>query len=312
MPLINELKMEEVSILIKKTSVKPLNVFDTTFYPSADEPIDRVLAYFLVMVAMDHRLSRPGRPYEALINGKLYRGADLLYYLGTKKFKEDPEFFTPERLVFITQSDVTEWLSVGDVSPPDAVLRAHLLNDIGVKSIKLFNGDFIKLLEISDDFLRKKDGYGLLDLLKIFKAYQDPVEKKSYLLTKFLTYRGIFKPIDNENRNVAVDNHLARIAVRLGLVELEEEFVKKIVKKIEFSHDEDVILRLCVREAYKILSKLSNIDVFVLDDVFWVFGRTVCTYDSPKCQECVFRDVCKAYKNSIFLTEHVYMDTWYY
>lgn len=312
MPLINELKIEEVSLHIKKTSIKPLNVFDTTFYPSIDEPIDRVLAYFLVMVAMDHRLSRPGRPYEAFINGRLYRGADLLYYLGVKKFEEDPEFFTPERLALITQSDIIKWLSVGGVSPPDAALRAHLLNDIGIKSIKLFNGDLTELLKISDGFLRKRDGYGLLNLLKIFKAYQDPVEKKSYLLTKFLIYRGLFKPIDNENLNVAVDNHLTRIAIRLGLVELEERFVKKIIKKIEFSYDEDIIIRLCVREAYRILSKLSNIDVLVLDDVLWMFGRIVCIYDNPKCQECIFKDVCKAYKDGIFLTEHTYIDTWYY
>ncbi|MCS7111173.1 MAG: iron-sulfur cluster loop [Ignisphaera sp.] len=312
MPLINELQIKNVSAHISKIPVKPLNVFDTSFYPSVNELVDRVLAYFIVMVAMDHRLSRPGRPYEAFIDGRLYRGADLLYYLGARKFEADPEFFSPERLVFITKNDVIEWLSVDNNVPPDPELRADLLNDIGTKSIKLFNGDFTKLLKISGGFLRKKNGYGLQDLLKIFKAYQDPVEKKSYLLIKFLIHRGLFKPLDEENLNVAVDNHLTRVAIRLGLIELEEKLIDKISNKMEVSHDEDIIVRLCVREAYKMLSKLSNTDILLLDDILWVFGRSVCARDDPKCYECVFRDLCKAHRNGVYLTEHVFIDTWYY
>lgn len=312
MPLINELQIETISTYFKNTSIRPLNVFDTLFYPSADEPIDRVLAYFIVMVAMDHRLSRPGKPYEASINGRVYRGADLLYYLGARRFEEDPEFFTPERLAFITKSDVIDWLSIGSASPPDPELRAELLNDIGVKSIKLFDGEFTKILKISDSFITRKSGYGLKDLLKVFKAYQDPVEKKSYLLIKFLVYRELFKPLDVDNLNIAVDNHLTRVAIRLGLIELEESLARKISSGVEVSQDEDAVIRMCVREAYKILSKLSGVDVFLIDDALWVFGRSVCTRDNPKCYECMFRNVCRAYRNSIYLTEHTFTDTWYY
>ncbi|MEM4053120.1 MAG: iron-sulfur cluster loop, partial [Ignisphaera sp.] len=67
MPLISTSKIKDVSVIIKNLPIKPLNVFDTSFYPSVDESIDRVLAYFLIMVAMDHRLSRPDKPYEAEI-----------------------------------------------------------------------------------------------------------------------------------------------------------------------------------------------------------------------------------------------------
>jgi len=312
LPLISTSKIKDVSVIIKNLPIKPLNVFDTSFYPSVDESIDRVLAYFLIMVAMDHRLSRPDKPYEAEINGRLYRGADLLYHLGIRKFEEDPEFFTPERLVFITHDDVTKWLSVKGVFPPDPELRAYLLNDIGIKSVKLFNGDFTKLLEISEGFLRRKNGNGILDLLKVFKAYQDPVEKKSYLLIKFLVYRGLFNPLDEENLNIAVDNHLTRIAIRLGLIELENEFTEKITKRIEVSHDEDIIIRLSVREAYKLLSRFSNVNIFLLDDTFWMFGRNICTRDSPKCKECPFKEVCMAYRSGVYLAEHIYINTWYY
>jgi len=312
MPFINKTKIRNISTLVKDIPIETLNVYDTSFYPSIDEPVDKVIAYFLIMVAMDHRLSRPGKPYEAIINGNLYRGAELLYYLGARKFEEDPDYFTPERLVFIKPSDIVKWLSIGKSMPPDPELRAHLLNDIGIKTIKIFNGDFTKLIELSEGFLRRKNGYGLQDLLKNFKAYQDPVEKKSYLLIKFLNYRKLFKPLNEDDLNVAVDNHLTRVAIRLGLIELEDDLIEKVRKGIEATYDEDIVIRLCVREAYKALSRFSNINAFVLDDMFWTFGRNICTYDSPKCDKCFFKNTCKAYKEGDYLTEHIYIDTWYY
>ncbi|OYT56351.1 MAG: hypothetical protein B6U76_04010, partial [Desulfurococcales archaeon ex4484_217_2] len=74
----------------------------------------------------------------------------------------------------------------------------------------------------------------LIDRLKTFRAYEDPVEKKSFLLVKFLERRGIFKPIDKENLHVPVDNHLVRIAFRLGIVKLDREILKKVLNGEEF------------------------------------------------------------------------------
>jgi hypothetical protein len=54
---------------------------DPDLYPPPGASRRDIALYFLVMVAMDHRLSRPGRPYEAVVDGKLYHGADLLYSL---------------------------------------------------------------------------------------------------------------------------------------------------------------------------------------------------------------------------------------
>jgi len=45
-----------------------LNVFDERFYPPRDVDLETALRYFIVMVAMDHRLSRPGRKYEACLD----------------------------------------------------------------------------------------------------------------------------------------------------------------------------------------------------------------------------------------------------
>lgn len=296
-----------------ETKISPLNVFDERYYPPSDEPVDRVLSYFLVMVAMDHRLSRPGRPYQATIDGVEYRGADLLYRLGRIKYEEDPSFFTAERLSTVEIEEVAKWLSAGQVSPPDLETRVMLLRDLGVKLYKLYGGNSVSLLEMAENRLRGSlDKPGLLDLLKVFRAYEDPVEKKALLLAKFLTRRGLISPIDEAG--IPVDNHLVRIAYRTGLVMVSGTLWTKIRNGLEVSREEDVLLRMVVRQGFEELAKRSGIDPFLLDDFLWVHGRSICLRDSaPLCDKCVFKGFCRARKNKSFMvTEHTYYNTWYY
>jgi len=93
-------------ILKRDFTFKPLDLFDERFYPSRKTEREEVLRYFLVMVALDHRLSRPGKPYEACIEEGCYHGADLLYRLGMIMFKENPEFFSPNNLCRVSIDDI--------------------------------------------------------------------------------------------------------------------------------------------------------------------------------------------------------------
>jgi hypothetical protein len=316
MPLINIERISVISSVLKDLGTTLLrfkfNVFDPRYYPPATDPPDKVILYFLVMVSMDHRLSRPGKPYEAFIDGEKVKGADLLYRLGMKMYREKPEFFNPENLARVTEEEVLAWLTVNHAKPPDPQLRALLLRDLGQKLLSIYSGNPLSLLRLSRGYLRAVGGYGLLELLKVFKAYQDPVEKKAFLLVKFLTYRNLFKPKDEEHLHVPVDNHLTRIALRLGIVELEEKLFEKVLTGAELTHDEDVLIRICVREAFKAVSRESNIDVFLLDDFLWSFGRKVCLQENPQCSACPCREVCKAYKTGVLIKDLNYYNTWYY
>ncbi len=304
---------------------------DPDLYPPPTATRRDVTSYFLVMVAMDHRLSRPGRPYEAIVDGKFYHGADLLYKLGSMKFREDPGFFEAERLAKVTVRDVLEWLSVrvGDrvVKPPDPEVRAELLRDLGVKLLKLYNGDPYNVIVESRGYL-KSGGGGFINLLKVFKAYQDPVEKKAYLLAKFLERRGVLQVVDHYNKEVPVDNHLVRIAIRTGIVEVDENTLEAIASGLEFSEDADVMLRLAARRAYKDVARAGGLDPFILDDVLWSFGRKCCTRDNPTCRSscrlecfkingcnggCVLAQVCLAYSNpKLVVPEHRFTETYWY
>lgn len=312
MPCLDVERIKLVATVIKRIDIRPMDLYNVKFYPTSNEPIDKVFMYFLTMVAMDHRLSRPGRPYKAIIDGEELHGADLLYRLGMKMFMVNPNFFTPYNLNTINVEQVRAWLSVEDVSPPDLELRTILLRDLGNKILRFFEGDAVKILRVSQGYLRREDGYGLLDLLRMFKAYSDPVEKKSMLLVKFLSYRGLVDVKDKENIRIPVDNHLTRIAIRLGMIILDRHLENRILNGIPVEYDEDILIRYTVREAYRQLSIVANMDQFRLDDFLWSFGRSTCLRYSPRCSICQLRSACRAYEVGLFLNEHTYYDTWYY
>jgi len=323
---------EHIRTAVRSIGVDPFT--DPRLYPPKQASREEVTAYFLVMVAMDHRLSRPGRPYEGMVDGEFYHGADLLYRLGSKKFNEDPEFFTAARLASLTDREVEEWLSApkpggGTSRPPDVRLRAHLLRDLGRKLLSLYDGRASSLIDKSKSMLRGKSEYGFIDLLKTFKAYQDPLEKKPFLLAKFLERRGVVRFMDPWNKDVPVDNHLVRIAVRLGIVVVDEVTVERMSINDDFTWEEDVLLRTATRLAYRAVAASAGVDPFILDDFLWMFGRRCCTREYPTCRNgcrrackavggcsehgCVLSEVCAARRNPLLMVnEHRYLDTWYY
>jgi len=74
---------------------------------------------------------------------------------------------------------------------------------------------------------------------------------------------------------IAVDTHVSRVSVRLGLAK-EGDDVYTIEKKISKKFKE---AELCRRHHQLVL-----------------FGRYYCTARSPKCETCKLKDVCKYYK----------------
>jgi len=223
----------------------------------------------------------------------------------------------------IAVEEVKAWLSVSEPKPAtvwDPEVRAFLLRDAGGKLLKLYDGRVSNMVEEASGRLCGVPG-GFIDILKVFRAYEDPVSKKSFLLAKFLLRRGLLKVIDLENMEVPVDNHVTRVAVRLGIVEPLGE--NPFASQREVSWEEDVIIRLQVRRAFKLVSKLSNMDPGLLDDLLWSLGRKICLRPRPLCDEgvevlgirkCPFRSVCAAYEREERRTwlEHNYTNTWYY
>ncbi|MCE4606060.1 MAG: hypothetical protein F7B59_01835 [Desulfurococcales archaeon] len=299
---------------IKNQTIDPF--VNPDYYPPVGTDFEALTMYFLTMVSIDHRLSRPNKPYGAEINGRKYHGADLLYKLGMRMFESNPRFFTASHLSRITEAEVEKWLAPkGVAKPADLKMRTLLLRDIGRKLAVLFDGNAYNIVEYSKGYLRNK-GAGFIELLKSFIAYQDPIEKKPFLLAKFLERRRVLQIIDGWNKEVPVDNHLTRLAIRWGLIDMDRGLLEKIAYNSPFTEREDILLRYYVRIAFRLVSQKAGIDPFVLDDFLWSFGRTTCRREDPLCMQgkiCPLMRYCRAFSNRLFMVgEHNYYETWYY
>jgi len=284
----------EVSDIVRNLNIIRDSYRDERFYPPIDAPRDLQLGYFFTMVAIDHRTSGPWGDYSDTVNGETLRGADLLYWRGARLFRRDSTFFTPERLSAASVEEVRELL--GDVW--DFWTRLLLIRDLGEKAREM--GGFEALLDSSIQAFAAK--------LRRLRAFEDPVRKKIMLLAKFLDGRGLANFTDLSNADIPVDNHITRIALRLGLVKLRGTLYDKLVRGLEFTSGEDVVVRRRVALAWKIVSEYSGIHVFALDDYLWRFARTVCTPNNPKCEVCPFNKVCR----NRDIREHKFVITWWY
>ena len=285
---------EAVAGVVKRIEVRRDDYMDERFYPPPSAPRELQLGYFFTMVAIDHRTSGPWGNYEADIGGEVLRGADLLYWRGARVFRDDPGLFTPERLARMSVDEARRLM--GDVW--DFWVRLLLIRDLGEKTARL--GGFENLLDTS---IRR-----FADKLSEIRAFEDPVRKKAMLLAKFLDGRGLARFDDIGEADIPVDNHVTRLALRLGLIRLAGRLREKLEAGLEFSAEEDVAVRRRVAIAWRLVSEFSGVHVFALDDYLWRFARTVCTPVNPRCGICPFRDVCKDRS----IREHRFSLTWWY
>jgi hypothetical protein len=301
--------------------------------PFLDPPVgtstESMADFYFFTVAIDHRTSSPsGIAFEGTLDGRFFHGADLLYALAIHKFKEDQDFFTAERMAQISPEAVTNWLSLAVDGKRTVIYnpqeRAELLRDLGQKLLELGYKSSLELIKCCAGYLIRPEGTGLLQLLSNFKAYSDPVSKKSFLWAKFLTGRGLLQVQDIDNLAVPVDNHLTRIALRTGIINVkDEEILNRLRLEQSFALSEDLKIREAVRAAYREILKYETLRFNELDDFFWVLGRTHCIhsknplcqhYDhNPACQlmvelkldcqqQCPLAPICRGFKEKSFRT----------
>ncbi|ACB40266.1 iron-sulfur cluster loop [Pyrobaculum neutrophilum V24Sta] len=290
-------RAEAVAGILKSLKPNRDSYLDSRFYPPPEDPVEDQLAFFVTMVAIDHRTSL-WEPFEGQIAGEFFHGADALYRLGRLAY--DRGFFKAENLAGLTPDKAEALLSLGGKKIWDFNVRVLLMRDVGRKAAA--RGGFEKMVS-------RESISGLRRSLEGLRAYEDPVGKKALLLAKFLDGRRLADFKDLEEADVPVDNHLSRVAYRLGIVDISFDFLES---GAEVTREEDVRLREVVKTAWRIVAKFADVHPFALDDYLWNFGRRVCTRDAPRCQSCPFKDMCKAYSLSRFPPEHLHLLTWYY
>ena len=249
------------------------------------------------------------RALQGYINGKWLRGGDYLLAACRRRFDSDQDFFTADRMKSIEEDGLKALLSddgTPDHSTIDRVAeRVGLLRNCARVLLKRFEGNIMMIYNVSEGYLIRRDGKGLPNLLKNFRAYSDPVEKKSFLLLLYLNESGIWKIGDLENLKIAVDYHIMRIALRAGMINLvDNALASRLLQRKRVKQSEDSEVRKTVREACSLLSKYSGHSAFEIDTMLWNMGRSCCFYeDDPICDVrlCHKRDKCSFIKATNYL-----------
>ena len=207
----------------------------------------------LFLCAVDHRTGY--RRAHVVAGDGPFSGSALMWAVALAKTRRRPGLLTAEALLDVTPQDVSALFRVGGESVDDPARRAGLWHDLAVGLERDHAGEARRLLTAAGGSLGAERG--LVALLERYRAYSDPLGKKSFLFAKICERRGWFVVADPESWEVCADNVLMRLALRSGLVEpgpLDE-------------------VRAATRAAFKRVAELSGVSPPVLDDLLWELGR---------------------------------------
>lgn len=265
--------------------------------PSAkEEPIEIELPkdvlenFYFTIVSVCHQTTPVNAPkLQGIFEKKILKGWDYLKTKWLVATKNDNSLVYPQTLFSISSNDIIDILrdDNGKSTIYDPEGRALLLNDLGARMIKLKFNSVQELYERSKGFLIRKNGKGLLQQLSKFKAYSDPVKKKSLFFLSLMKNHSLWIFKDEFNLGPPVDYHEIRGHFRYGSVIIKDRMLlEKILKNYELTQEEDIEIRKAVYEAIMYISRESKISPNNLHYFFWNLFRNCCERKNPHCKNC--------------------------
>ncbi|MBZ5492329.1 MAG: hypothetical protein LAO76_15485 [Acidobacteriia bacterium] len=128
----------------------------------------------------------------------------------------------------------------------------------------------------------------LLDLLAQFRAYDDPVRKKSFFFLALMHNTGLWQYTDPEQLGAPVDYHEVRGHLRLGTVEIcDSSLHSKLISGRDVTAEEDITIRYAVLRALMFISECSGLrNPSQLHYLFWNIFRSCCSRENTHCNSC--------------------------
>ena len=207
----------------------------------------------IFLCAVDHRT---GYREAHRVGGEgPFAGSELMWTLALRAAAGRPRLLRASALGEITAREVAEIFAIDGETVADPDRRAGLWRDLAAGLERDYGGEASALLEAAGNRLGGPGG--LLERLRAFRAYDDPLAKKSQLYAKICARRGWFEVADPESWEVSADNVLMRLALRSGLVEpgpLDQ-------------------VRTATRAAFRRVAAAADIPPPQLDDLLWELGR---------------------------------------
>lgn len=299
---INNKQCKKIADIVR--NLKYRKTYQQREYLSLKVPDEVQLRMFLFSWAICHQT-------HTLVNVKKnLKGWEYIEYVYTRLAKDDSEFLKPEYLVASRTAKITgrlrQLFSENDHCTLDRLEeRAIFLKDIAEKLLKNFHGQASEIIQNSGGYLIN-NGNGFYELLNQFKAYKDPLKKKSTGIIKEMIDSRIIKQSeikDWQNLIPIMDYHMQRVMLRIGCVEVNDpELKQKLTSKTKLDSDNEA--RQASVEAIKIIAKESDSPILAMDNLFWSFGRSCCQ-TVPKCQNGHCAKTPCTYTKVVFAGKHL-------
>jgi hypothetical protein len=246
--------------------------------------------FYLLLVAICHQTSPRGEaPLEGTIAQQHMRGWDYLSAKLERAVQTNLELLNPQRWVRITGRDVQEIFHdevLGDrLSDPNG--RAALINDLGKKMVQK-SWENVQEMYTAAGGRIDSGSPSLLDLLANFRAYDDPVKKKSFFFLALMHNAGLWVYADPSRLGAPIDYHEVRGHLRIGTVQVcDSELYRKLIDGQEVTPDDDITIRQAVYDAVMFISEDSELrNASQLHYLFWNVFRSCCTRYMPHCHSC--------------------------
>lgn len=246
--------------------------------------------FYLLLVAICHQTSPRGRPpLEGEVDGKHLRGWDYLSAKFQMAVRLKRDLLSPMVWAGITAKDVRRIFRddvLGDrLSDPEG--RALLIRDIGQKMQKRSWNSVDQLYEAAQSRIATGPK-NLLSLLSEFRAYDDPVKKKSFFFLALMHNSELWNYADPDQLGAPVDYHEVRGHLRLGTVKIcNAELYAKLMSGSDVTDEEDISIRHTVFKAIMFISECSGMrNPSQLHYLFWNVFRSCCSREKPHCHSC--------------------------
>jgi hypothetical protein len=239
--------------------------------------------FYLALVAICHQT----QTLRGRVAGALARGWDYLQAKWLEAVECNSQLLTPEGWVSLSADGLARAFADNTVGNTLTAVerRADLLNDLGRGMLQGSWESLSDLYELSG----KRVATGtpnLVSLLGAFRAYDDPVRKKTFFLLGLMGNSVGWVYADGENLGAPVDYHEVRGHLRLGTVLVNDAKLReKLLRRIPVEEAEDVALRARVAEAIYSVGELAGVrDCMRLHYLFWNLFRSVCLREHPYCR----------------------------
>jgi len=251
---------------------------------------EQVGNFYLLLVAICYQTSPRGKPpLEGHIDGRHLYGWDYLSAKLEIAARKNGAVLSPAFWAHIDAEELRALFcdhELGDrLSDPGH--RALLIRDLGEQMLCRLWDRAAQIYEASEGRIATGNP-NLLSSLALFRAYDDPVRKKSFFYLELMQNAGLWKYVDPENLGPPIDYHEVRGHLRIGTVEiLDRKLLAKIRQGEEVTPEEDVHIRQAVYKALMLVSEYSGLrNPGQLHYLFWNVFRSCCTRENPHCDAC--------------------------